>query len=163
MSLRYGTANQTYVLEFSPLHFLEEHSFYSLAGLVSILRPVLHSTRTLRFFPHLIQNCLLHGFSSYVFAFELPLGHPSPQEQKRTVDWLVLEGLTWCFDSVLDRYINHWFKVMQVGKLTVQCSLNPEHWTQCTLPSIIGALLSSVTCLFSPLPEPILRTWGKLW
>ena len=127
MSFRSGTTKQTYVLEFSSLHSLEGHSFYSLAGLVSILRLVLHSTRNLRLFPHLIQNCLLHGFSSYVFAFELPLGHPSLQEQEHIVDWLVLGGLTWCCDSLLDKYDDKPLIQSSGGDSHYWFSLNPEH------------------------------------
>ena len=137
--------NRTYVLEFVPLHSLKEHSSYSFPALTETLTPVPHQIRTLSFFPHLIQNCLRCS-SSFVFdADQLLLGHSSLQEHVRTADWLVPEG-QWasCCASFLEK----------CDPKFESCKLAREGE-----PSIMGALLSSVDCLFSPLPDyqPILK------
>ena len=136
--------NQTYVLEFVPLHSPEEHSSYFLAALTSTLTPDLHSIRTLSFSPRLTPNCLRRS-SSFVFdAHLLLLGHSSLPEHVHTADSLVLEGFDSCSASFLEKCESK--------------SWRKSHTDQEGAPSIMGALLSSVACLFSPLPDqPILN------
>ena len=141
-------------MEFAPLHSLEEHSSCFSAALPSTLTPVL------RTFPHLIPNSLRCSSSFFFGADQLLLDHSSLPEHVHIADSLVSEELASCSASFLEKCeqeswgqthtnIVHWTTVNQRDKQDI---------VQEGQPSIMGALLSSVACLFSPLPDqPILK------